>query len=85
MNEGTLPKHWVQLETLDDPIEGQLLREMLEQQNIPCVLTQDGSAKVFGFNQNVSAELYVPPDKAEEARRLISEYFSEGFSDAERK
>jgi hypothetical protein len=76
MNDGTLPKHWVLLETLDDPLEGQLLREMLEQQGISCVLTQDGTAKVFGFNQNIPAELYVSPDKAEQARKLISDYFS---------
>ncbi len=76
MNDGLLPKHWIQIETLNDPIEGQLLREMLEQQGIPCVLTQDGTAKVFGFNQNIPAEIYVSPDKVEEARKLIREYFS---------
>ncbi len=76
MNDGLLPKHWTLIEELDDAVEGQLLREMLEQQGVPCVLTQDGTARAFGLSPTSPVEIYVSPDKGEEARRLIREYFS---------
>lgn len=76
--ENSIPQEWVQIESFDDPVEAMLLREMLTEQGIPAVLVQDSSAKVFGLSAQTSAEVFVAPDKAAEARRLISDYFSGG-------
>ncbi len=77
MNESKpVPQHWVQIESFDDPVEGMLLSEMLTEQGIAAILVQDSSAKVFGLSSIAAAEVFVAPEKAAEARRLISEYFS---------
>lgn len=77
MNEAkSVPQHWVQIESFDDPVEAMLLREMLTEQGIDAILVQDSSAKVFGLSAQKAAEVFVAPEKAAEARRLISDYFS---------
>ncbi len=71
-----VPQHWAQIESSDDPVEGMLLREMLAEQGIDAILVQDSSAKVFGLSPTAATQVFVAPEKAAEARRLISDYFS---------
>jgi hypothetical protein len=70
-------KQWIQVGDVSDPFEAEMLRGLLEAQGIQVIITQEGAGKAIGLTGGRlgSAEVYVAPHQADEARKLLDEYF----------
>jgi hypothetical protein len=73
-------KQWIQVGEVTDAFEAEMLRGLLEAQGISVVITQEGAGKAIGITGGRlgSVEVYVAPHQAEEARKLLADYFKPG-------
>ena len=72
---------WVVLEEVSGELQAELLRGLLESQEIPVRLSQEGAARVFGFTVGPMAivEIMVPESKFEDAQTVLARYAAGDF------
>jgi len=74
MNEDESAEDWVEIASVGDDEEAELIAGLLESEDIPCEI-EGPSASPWPENLGALgvARVMVPPDRAEEARALITE------------
>lgn len=72
---------WVVLTKLNDPVQAELMRGLLEAQEIQVLLAQEGAAKALGISVGMLGEidLMVPEDQEGEARTVLESYYRGDF------
>jgi hypothetical protein len=74
MDEDESAEDWVEIASVGDDEEAELIAGLLESEDIPCEI-EGPSASPWPENLGALgvARVMVPPDRAEEARALIAE------------
>lgn len=69
-------RNWALVTVLQDPIQAEILRGLLEAQGIIIHIVREGYQAAFGIaNQaSVRIELLAPDDQVEEARQILNDY-----------
>ena len=70
-------KPWVVLDEISGTIDAEIIRGMLEAQNIPVVLSQEGAGRAIGLTIGPLGEtqILVPENKLESAKVVLEEYY----------
>lgn len=83
MSELTGHEEWTQLTIVEGSAQAEILRGLLEAQEIPVMLSQEGAAH-FAFSVSVGplseVEVLVPSGKIEAARQVFNEYWLGSFA-----
>jgi len=66
---------WVKIWSCEDGLEAQLIKNLLEIENIPVRLGNVNSNNLFPDTAISEVEIYVPEEYAEKAKKLIEEHF----------
>jgi hypothetical protein len=69
--QGALVSEYVTIERADNEAFAELIKQRLNEAGIPCLLVASGMAAVAG--PAASHAVRVPADRADEARRLLSD------------
>ena len=74
---------WEVVYETDGQLQAELLRGLLEAQEIPVVLSQEGIGRVYGLTVGPLAivQILVPGSKVERARDILRKYESGGGFD----
>jgi hypothetical protein len=69
---------------LNDPAEAEVLRGLLEAQGMSVLMTKEAASTAIGltFGAFSEIELFVPANKAAQAKRLASEFFGDSLLSA---
>lgn len=69
---------YVKIAVFTDPVEAELLRGLLEAQELKVVLSKEAVGQVWGLTIGSAAEtdVYVPSDQEAAARAIVREYFA---------
>jgi hypothetical protein len=69
---------YVKIAVLNDPVEAELLRGLLEAQEIKVVLSKEAVGQVWGLTVGSAAEtdVYVPGSQEDAARAIVRQYFA---------
>jgi hypothetical protein len=72
---------WVVVETVTGSLQAELLRGLLEAQEIEVILSQEGAGRAFGLEVGPMGEVQILVSKkdSERARAIIDNYFSAAF------
>jgi hypothetical protein len=72
---------WVVVEEVSGELQAELMRGLLESQEIPVRLSQEGAARAFGFTVGPMAivEIMVPESKFQEAKTVLARYAAGDF------
>lgn len=67
----------VRIATLADSILAEVLRGLLEAQDIPCLLSKEGAGQAYGLHVGLLAEVevFVPQRHEARARQIFQENF----------
>jgi len=78
-----MKRSFVVLERIDDPIQAELLRGLLEAQGILVSLSQEGAARALGISLGPfgEIELLVPDDQLDAATLVLEAYYRGDFRD----
>jgi len=70
---------WEKVAVVVGELQAEIIRGMLEAQDIEVLLFQEGAGKVFSLNVGPlgEVEVMVPADKKDEAAQIINEYFTQ--------
>ena len=70
---------WEKMTVATGELQAEIIRGMLEAQDIEVLLFQEGAGKVFSVSVGPLAEveILVPADKKDEATQIIDEYFAQ--------
>ena len=73
---------WITLETVQGDLEAELIRGMLEAQEIPVLLSREGAGRAFGLTVGPMGEVEVLVPKAlqNDAKKILEQY-KKGFFD----
>jgi len=76
---------WVVVTKVSGEFNGELIRGLLEAQEIPVQLFNKGAGRAFGFSVGPlsEVEILVPKNLEEEASRIIEQYESGEFDSPE--
>lgn len=71
-------KEFVKIAVFNDAVQAEILRGLLEAQNIYVLSTKEAFGTVYGFSVGTASEveLFVPNERAEEAKAIVKEYFA---------
>ena len=73
---------WITLETVQGDLEAELIRGMLEAQEIPVLLSREGAGRAFGLTVGPMGEVEVLVPKAlENDAKKILEQYKNGYFD----
>lgn len=69
-------KEWVKITVLNDPVEAEIVRGMLEAQGVQVLLSKEAVGQVWGLTVGSASEIefFVPKDQAKLAKEILSEY-----------
>lgn len=72
-------EQWELLDELPGTIEVEILRGLLEAQEIPVVLSQEGAGRAIGLTIGPLGEtqVLVPKNKLEEAKKVLDQFYAE--------
>ena len=72
---------WVVVETVAGSLQAELLRGLLEAQEIEVILSQEGAGRAFGLEVGPMGEvqIMVSQQNSQRARAIIDEYYSGAF------
>lgn len=72
-------KKWEKVTVVTGELQAEIIRGMLEAQEIEVLLFQEGAGKVFSLSVGPlgEVEVMVPADKKDEASQIIDEYFAQ--------
>jgi hypothetical protein len=75
-------RKWALVGTVNDPIQAEILRGLLEAQGFTIHIVREGYQAAYGFaNQpSVRIELLAPNDEVEEARQVLRDYNAGKFT-----
>lgn len=78
-------KKWVLVDEVSGGIQAEILRGLLESQDIPVWLNQEGAGKAYGITLPVlgSVQLLVPSDVEQRARELLDAYYAGELADGD--
>ena len=70
-------QQWEVLDEISGSIEAEILRGMLEAQDIPVVLSQEGAGRAIGLTMGPLGEtqVLVPKDKLVDAKVILDEFY----------
>lgn len=80
-----MEKRWTLLTKVNEPVQAELLRGLLEAQGLQVLVSQEGAAKALGLNVGVLGEielLVLEKDEAQ-ARQVLDDYYAGDFEDRE--
>ena len=68
---------WEVLDEISGSIDAEIIRGMLEAQNIPVVLSQEGAGRALGLTIGSLGEtqILVPKSKLESAQAVLDDYY----------
>jgi len=68
---------FVKIAIFNDAVQAEILRSLLEAQNIRVLSTKEAIGHVYGFSVGAASEieLFVPSEHAEGAQAVVKEYF----------
>ena len=74
MNE----KSWILIDEVSGMVQAEILGGLLEANGIEVLLSQEGAGRAMGLSVSAlgSVEILVPSDVADDARMLLSAYYS---------
>ncbi len=67
--------NWTKVWISEDGMEAQLIRNLLEIENIPYQLRNENTNNLFPDTGIVTVDIYVPEEKAEKVKQMIKENF----------
>lgn len=69
---------FVKIAVFNDAVQAEILRGLLEAQNIRVLSTKEAIGTVYGFSVGAASEveLFVPGERAGEAQAIVKEYFA---------
>jgi hypothetical protein len=75
---------WEVLEEAQGALQAEILRGLLEAQEIPVVLSQEGLGHVYGmtFGRLGSVQILVPVKDFERASQILDDYYSDAKDDS---
>lgn len=75
MSEG-----WVVLDEVPGMLQAEILRGMLEAQEIPSVLSQEGAGRAIGITIGTlgAVQILVPSKELERAQEILEAYYAGG-------
>lgn len=70
-------EQWEVLDEISGSIDAEIIRGMLEAQDIPVVLSQEGAGRAIGLTIGPLGEtqILVPKDKLEDAQKILDEFY----------
>ncbi len=70
--------NWIVVTIVSGELQAELMRGLLEAQEIPVMLMQESAGKAIGItiSQLGEVEIMVPKSKIQDARDVIAKYFS---------
>lgn len=70
-------EQWEVLDEISGSIDAEIIRGMLEAQDIPVVLSQEGAGRAIGLTIGPLGEtqILVPKDKLEDAQKILNEFY----------
>ena len=73
-----MTEDWVILDEVPGMLQAEILRGLLEAQEIPTVLSQEGAGKAIGLTIGTlgTVQILVPSKDQERARELLEAYYS---------
>ena len=71
------PSPWILVATRSDSAEADLVKAVLESQQIPVVIRNDGIRPLAFRGRVEDFEIYVPPDYERQARQALKVYYTE--------
>jgi hypothetical protein len=76
---------WEVVEVISGDIEAELLRGLLEAQEIPVMLSKEGAGHALGLQIGPLSEIQilVPSTRREEARQILAVYYAGGYASGE--
>ncbi len=66
---------WTKIYSCDDGIKAQLIKNLMEIENIPVRLLNVNSNNIFPDSYIAEVDIYVPEEYVEQAKKLIEENF----------
>jgi len=69
---------WEELDTVSGPFQAEVLRGLLEAQEIPVLLIQEGAGRAVGFTVGPLGEvqILVPSVEIDRAKIILDDYYS---------
>ena len=76
---------WVVVETVTGSILAELLRGLLEAQEIEVILSQEGAGRAFGLEVGPMGEvqILVSQENSQDAQAILDDYYSGAFESQE--
>ena len=73
-----MAEDWIVLDEVAGMLQAEILRGLLEAQEIPTVLSQEGAGKAIGLTIGTlgTVQILVPSKDQERARELLEAYYS---------
>lgn len=77
--------NWEIVDEVFGELQAALLRGLLEAQDIPVMLNQEGAGRAYGINVGRlgQIQILVPSDHAVRARAILNDYYSGAYEDQE--
>jgi hypothetical protein len=77
--------NWVQISSVQAEVQAELLRGLLEAQEIPVLLSREGAGRALGLSVGPLGEVHilVPDQFQAKARKIIRDYQSGAFENME--
>lgn len=76
---------WVPLKPLPGPVYAEMVKEVLEQNEIPCLIKKDFLASAIGsqgtFSAGMDTLIFVPEDRFNESEEILEQILKENESD----
>lgn len=72
---------WKVLTDVNGPLEGELLKGLLEAQGIPVVLNQEGAGRAIGLTIGPLGlvQILVPAEQYQEAQQVLEDFYAGKF------
>lgn len=74
-----MSEEWVVIDEVPGMLQAEILRGMLEAQEIPVLLSQEGAGRVYGLTVGPlgTVQILIPAKDLERARELLDAYYAE--------
>ena len=78
-------EQWEVLDEISGSIEAEIIRGILEAQEIPVVLSQEGAGRAIGLTIGPLGEtqILVPRNRLEDAQKILEQYYKSVREDQE--
>lgn len=72
-------KEWIKVAVMNDPVEAEILRGLLEAQGIKVLMSKEAVGQVWGLTVGSASEVefFVPKDQAKLAKEILREYVTD--------